>query len=94
MNEQEKLKTLQNILTGCGYKNIKVADYDHTQPDSMDESDSGGFWDLARDVAELALDDLFDDIEIGDNAYQNAFDNMQSLLYNLFCVFKTEQPDD
>ena len=26
--------------------------------------------------------------------YQNAFDNMQSLLYNLFCVFTTENKTD
>lgn len=94
MNEQEKLETLQNILTGCGYKNIKVADYDHTQPDSMDESDSGGFWDLARDVTDETLSDLYENDVVGDLPYQNAYDNIQSLLYNLFCVFKTEQPDD
>lgn len=91
MSEQEKLETLQNILTGCGYKNIKVADYDHTQPDSMDESDSGGFWDLARDVTDETLSDLYENDFM---EYQVTFDNVQSLLYNLFCVFKTEQPDD
>lgn len=92
MTEQEKLETLQNILTGCGYKHIKVADYDHTQPDSMDESDSGGFWDLARDVADEVLDEVYEKCDY--EKYQNAFDNMQSLLYNLFCVFKTENETD
>ena len=85
------IKNLKNVLKGCcdfGYD--IVANYDFTQPDSMVESDSGGAWDLAGVVADNVLENLYENESLSDLDYQNTKDNLQSLLYNLFCEYKTE----
>lgn len=81
----KKLQTLQNILNYCGLDEFDLNDYDFTQPDSMDESDSGGAWDAARDIADTILEQYSVD----------GVETLQSLLYNLFCAYKTEiDPDE
>lgn len=89
--EQEKIQTLQNILTGCDY-DIKVADYDLTQQDSMDEQGSNGAWDLAGTITNEILDRFQDTAD--EPEYQAGRATLQTLLYNLICVFKTEQKDE
>lgn len=81
----EKLKTLQNILNYCGLDDFDLNDYDFTQPDAMDESGSGGAWDAASDIA----DEIYEQYSV------DGAETLQSLLYNLFCAYKTEiDPDD
>lgn len=89
------IQELKNVLQGCcdfGYD--IVANYDFTQDDSMDESGSGGAWDLAGIVAENVLAEIYEQDSIDDLLYQRTKDNLQSLLYNLFCAYKTEQGND
>lgn len=83
----EKLKTLQAIIDGAGIEGVKVEDYDHTQPDGMDESQSGGFWDMAGDIAFILCPTGYTDDD-GHNLDAEA-GQLQSLLYNLMCPFKT-----
>ena len=89
----EKIKTLQGILKGCLSHEYDLTDYDFTQPDSMDEADSGGVWDLAGDI----VDNLFEICET-DETELDVVDSvkmeLQSLLYNLMCEYKTEQDDN
>lgn len=85
---QEKLKTLQAIIDGAGIEGVKVEDYDHTQPDGMDESQSGGFWDMAGDIAFILCPTGYTNDD-GRNLDAEA-EQLQSLLYNLICPFKTE----
>lgn len=91
-----KLKTLKNIFAGClDFEYDIVANYDFTQPDSMDESGSGGCWDLAGIVADDLLSEIYElDDKIDDLLYQRTKDKIQSLLYNLFCEYKTERKED
>lgn len=50
---ETKLKSLKNVLVGClGYDWDELDNYDMTQPDDMDESGSGGAWDLAGAIAD------------------------------------------
>lgn len=89
---ETKLQGLKNILKGCcGFKYDIVANYDFTQPDDMDESDSGGAWDLAGVIADNVLDELYNQDSVDDMLYQRIKDNLQSLLYNLLCEYKDEQ---
>lgn len=87
-----KLKTLKNILAGCLDFNYDIIDnYDFTQPDSVDESGSGGVWDLAGIVADNLLAEIYEIESVDDLLYQRTKDSIQSLLYNLFCDYKDEQ---
>ena len=89
------LQSLKNILKGvCGFEYDIVDNYDFTQDDSCDESGSGGAWDLAGVVADETLSDIFESEKIDDDLYQCTKDNLQSLLYNLFCEYKTETDDE
>ena len=94
---ETKLKSLKNVLVGClGYDWDELDNYDMTQPDDMDESGSGGAWDLAGAIADNVLDKLFD---LNDNrndrdletVYYQTHGDLQSLLYNLLCEYKDEQ---
>lgn len=89
------IQALKNVLQGCcdfGYD--IVANYDFTQDDSMDESGSGGAWDLAGIVADNVLAEIYEQDSVCDLLYQRTKDNLQSLLYNLFCEYKTETTDE
>lgn len=89
------IQSLKNVLQGCcdfGYD--IVANYDFTQDDSCDESGSGGAWDLAGIVADNVLAEIYEQDSVSDLLYQRTKDNLQSLLYNLFCEYKTEQDTD
>ena len=89
---ETKLKSLKNILVGClGYDWDELDNYDMTQPDDMDESGSGGAWDLAGAIADNVLDELYNQDSVSDMLYQRIKDNLQSLLYNLLCEYKDEQ---
>lgn len=89
------LQNLKNILKGCCDFNYDiVANYDFTQDDSMDESGSGGAWDLAGIVADDCLSEIYENESVDDLLYQRTKDNLQSLLYNLFCEYKTETETD
>lgn len=83
----EKLKTLQAIIDGANIRGVKVENYSHTQPDDMDESGSGGFWDLAGALSDI-LGRESDTDDKGACAPQPGA-CLQSLLYNLMCPFKT-----
>lgn len=94
------IQGLKNVLQGCcGFKYDIVANYDFTQPDAMDESGSGGAWDLAAVVADNMLGELFelndsrDDYDL-ETVYYQTHSDLQSLLYNLFCEYKTETDDE
>lgn len=84
---------LNAILKYCGIK-TNAHDYDNTQPDSMDESDSGGFWDLSGRIADEILSPVYDCDELDDMKYQQVKDMIQSLLYNLFGNYKQPKDDD
>ena len=90
-----KLKTLQAILDNANI-DVRVEDFDFTQPDSMDESGSEGVWDFAGVVAQEILAKTMgkDWFDISDNRYYDARDSLQSLLYNLMCDYKTEEAED
>ena len=89
---ETKLKSLKNVLVGClGYDWDELDNYDMTQPDDMDESGSGGAWDLAGAIADNVLDELYNQDSVDDMLYQRIKDNLQSLLYNLLCEYKDEQ---
>lgn len=88
------IQELKNVLQGCcGFNYDIVSNYDFTQDDSMDESGSGGAWDLAGIVADDCLSELYENESVNDEQYQNAKDKIQSLLYSLFCTYKTETGD-
>lgn len=86
----EKLKTLQAIITGAGIDGIDVNGYDFTLPDDADESQAGGVWDLAGDIAESVLIEIYetDADVIPDNMLYGVKEKIQSLLYNLMCDYK------
>lgn len=89
------IQALKNVLQGCcGFKYDIVANYDFTLPDSCDESGAGGAWDLAGVVADDCLSEIYENESVDDLLYQRTKDNLQSLLYNLFCEYKTETNDD
>lgn len=90
---ERKLKTLQAIIENAGFNFVNVNDYDFTQPDAMDESDSGGVWDLAGFIAAWCLDTV-SDIDTDTDEYNQTKCMLQSLLYNLMCDYKDEQEQD
>lgn len=76
---EQRIKTLQAIIDGAGIKGVNVADYDTTLPDSMDERDAGGLWDLAGVLAD----------RLGrESDTNNKGACPQTLLYELMCQFK------
>ena len=88
-----KLKTLQAIIENAGFDFVNVNDYDFTQPDAMDESDSGGVWDLAGTIADWCCSGCSGtDTDTDDYNKINSY--LQSLLYNLMCDYKDEQEQD
>lgn len=89
----EKQKTLQAIFRNCGFDNFDLVDYDLTQPDSMDESGSGGAWDLAGEMVDDVLS-LVTTQDTDDDCLQGARDKLQSLLYNLICDYKNEPKNE
>lgn len=89
----DKLKTLQAIIENAGFNFVNVNDYDFTQPDAMDESDSGGVWDLAGFIAAWCLDTV-SGIDTDTDEYNQTKSMLQSLLYNLMCDYKDEQEQD
>lgn len=66
--------------------------YDLTQPDSMDESDSGGVWDLASNIADDILEPFQDTAD--DPELEAGKSTLQSLLYNLMRMFVVAKDDD
>lgn len=89
------IQALKNIIKGCCDFGYDIVDnYDFTQPDGCDESGSGGCWDLSGVIADNVLTELYECEQVNDNLYQRTKDNLQSLLYNLFCEYKTETSDD
>lgn len=89
-----ELKTLQAIIDGADIKGVDVNDYDFTQPDAADESDSGGVWDLAGDIARQALREIYEIDAVPYHLLIDAKEKMQSLLYNLMVDYKDEKDDD
>ena len=85
-----KLKTLQAILDNANFDFCRVQDYDFTQCDAMDESNSGGVWDLAGYISAWCLDTV-STFETDTDYYNDTKCRLQSLLYNLFCDYKDEQ---
>lgn len=90
----DKLKTLQATINGADIKGVDVNDYDFTQPDAADESDSGGVWDLAGDIAWQALREIYGIDAVPDHLLIDAKEKIQSLLYNLMSDYKDEKDDD
>lgn len=89
------IQSLKNVLQGCcGFNYDIVANYDFTLHDGCDESGAGGAWDLAGVVADDILSEIYENESVDDLLYQRTKDNLQSLLYNLFCEYKTETDDD
>lgn len=89
---ETKLKSLKNLFVGClGFKYDIVSNYDFTQPDDMDESGSGGCWDLAGAVADNLLSDIYIYEKVDDKLYQRTKDYIQSFVYGMLCEYKDEQ---
>ena len=98
MTKYDKERTLQAILDNADVK-IDVSDFDLTQPDDMDESGSGGIWDLAgittqEIVAEMFGGDWFDIKGISEKRLYNARDKFQTLLYNLMSTYRCCDEED
>lgn len=89
-----KLEILQTILNTADISDIDVADYDMAQPDGMDESGSGGAWDMARDIAYELLEPLFDIYEIPIRKLDAVQNQIQGLIYNLITEYKDEKETD
>ena len=80
------LQSLKNILQGCCEFNYDiVANYDFTQDDSCDESDSGGAWDLAGVVADNVLADIYECEQIDDLLYQRGCRRSGNFHGRIFC---------
>lgn len=89
------IQSLKNVLQACcGFNYDIVANYDFTLPDDCDESGAGGAWDLAGVVADDCLSEIYENESVDDLLYQRTKDEIQSLLYNLFCEYKTETETD
>lgn len=86
MGQNTFSKKLQAIIDLACIKGVRVADYDSTLPDSMDERDAGGLWDLAGVLSDI----LGRDTENGDACAPQHGADLQTLLYELMCQFKTE----
>lgn len=83
MTKYDKERTLQAILDASNVE-IDLTDFDLTQPDAMDEADSGGLWDLAGEVA----------MEFGKGLFDDKRDNLQTLLYNLMATYRCCDEED
>ena len=83
-----KLSELKNILSASGLKQFNPEDYDFSLPDGLDEKGANGIWDMAGDIAFELCPTGYTDCD-GRNLDAEA-DSLQTLLYNLFLFFKTE----
>lgn len=83
-----KLSELKNILSASGLKQFSPDDYDFSLPDGLDEKGANGIWDMAGDIAFELCPTGYTDCD-GRNLDAEA-DSLQTLLYNLFLFFKTE----
>ena len=83
MTKYDKERALQAILDNADVK-IDVSDFDLTQPDAMDESGSGGIWDLAGELT----------LEFGERLRDSDRDRLQSLLYNLLATYRCCDEED
>lgn len=90
-DEIVKAYTLRTILDNAGFLDC-FESYEINQPDDMDESESGGLWDMAGDPATE-----FCPIGYTDSDGRNLDDEcekLQSLLYNLLATYRVEIGDD
>ena len=87
MGQNTFSKKLQAIIDLACIKGVRVADYDSTLPDSMDERDAGGLWDLAGVLSDILGRES--DTENNACASQPGAD-LQTLLYELMWQLKTE----
>ena len=88
MNTRSELK---NILSASGLKQFNPEDYDFSLPDGLDEKGANGIWDMAGDIAFELCPTGYTDCD-GRNLDAEA-DSLQTLLYNLFLFFKTENKE-
>lgn len=84
MEQDTFSKKLQAIIDLACIKGVRVADYDSTLPDAMDERDAGGLWDLAGVLSDI----LGRDTENGGARASQPGADLQTLLYELMCQFK------
>lgn len=88
MTQNTFSKKLQAIIDWACIKGVRVADYDSTLPDSMDERGAGGLWDLAGVLSDILGRES--DTKNGDACAPQPGACLQTLLYELMCQFKTE----
>lgn len=85
-----KLETLQAIFDGAELSMIRADRYNMKLSDGIDESGTGGAWDMAGHAAMEILGDLYniDDDKLSDRTLGNIKDRLQELLYNFITEFK------
>lgn len=87
---KNKIDKLTAIFDACAI-DFNPADYDFTLPDSADESDAGGVWNLAGDIVDCCLPTMWGDTTPDGIKRDQDRAALQSLLYNLLTAYKTEQ---
>lgn len=85
----EDQKVLQAILNNSNL-DYSLDDYKLNLPDAADESGAEGLWDLAGAIAA----DIIPFKHESEWAYDKAVTNLQSLLYNLFRKFVTDEREE
>lgn len=92
-DEIVKAYTLRKILEQAGFLDC-FESYEINQPDAMDESDSGGLWDMAGEIASRSLYRVCDDINTDTDEFNATYSSLQDLLYNLLATYRVEIGDD
>lgn len=92
MTQNAFSKKLQTIIDYSNIKGVRVADYDTTLPDDMDERDAGGLWDLAGVLADILGRESETDERGARTPQPGAC--LQTLLYELMCKFKNETTEN
>ena len=88
-DEIVKVYTLRTILEQVDCVDIFDA-YEINQPDDMDESDSGGLWDMAGEIASRSLYQACGDADVDTDEFNAAYSSLQDLLYNLLATYRVE----
>lgn len=91
-DEIVKAYTLRTILKNAGFLDC-FESYEINQPDAMDESDSGGLWDMAGEIASRSLYRACGNADTDTNEFNAAYSSLQDLLYNLLASYRIDEPE-
>lgn len=91
-DEIVKAYTLRTILNNAGFLGC-FESYEINQPDAMDESDSGGLWDMAGEIASRSLFRVYGNADTDTDEFDAAYSSLQDLLYNLLASYRIDEPE-